>query len=115
MRNRVRLFFFGYRGLNPLYTRLALLDTLPSATAVLFDPSIMAPVYQMVPGKGNFFLEQLAKTGAGETYQIFGQAGLDHGPEWMSAKFTNISTDMPSELTASTNSGGGTAGDDTGA
>lgn len=94
---------------------VALLDTLPSATAVLFDPSIMAPVYQMVPGKGNFFLEQLAKTGAGETYQIFGQAGLDHGPEWMSAKFTNISTDMPSELTASTNSGGGTVGDDTGA
>lgn len=82
---------------------VALLDTLPAGTATLFDPSIMAPVHQMVPGKGNFFLEQLSKTGAGETYQIFGQIGLDHGPEWMSAKFTNISTDLPSELTASTN------------
>ncbi len=77
---------------------VALLDTLPAGTATLFDPSIMAPVHQMVPGKGNFFLEQLARTGAGETYQIFGQIGLDHGPEWMSAKFTNISTDLPSVL-----------------
>lgn len=77
---------------------VALLDTLPAGTATLFDPSIMAPVHQMVPGKGNFFLEQLARTGAGETYQIFGQIGLDHGPEWMSAKFTNISKDLPSVL-----------------
>ena len=84
---------------------VALFDTMPTGTAVLFDPSIMAPVHQMVPGKGNFFLEQLAKTGAGETYQIFGQIGLDHGPEWMSAKFTNISTDLPSKLTATTKPG----------
>jgi len=77
---------------------VALLDSLPAKTAVLFDPAIMAPVYQPVPGKGNFFLEQLSKVGAGETYQIFGQVGLDHGPEWMSAKFTNISADMPSVL-----------------
>lgn len=78
---------------------VSLLDTLPAGTAVLFDPSIMAPVHQMVPNKGNFFLEQLAKTGAGEQYHIFGQIGLDHGPEWMSAKFTNISTDLPSAIT----------------
>lgn len=37
--------------------------------------------------------------------QIFGQIGLDHGPEWMSAKFTNISTDLPSKLTATTKPG----------
>lgn len=83
---------------------VALMDTLPSGTAVLFNPTIMAPVYQPVPGKGNFFLEPISKKGAGETYQIFGQVGLDHGPEWMSAKFTNISTAMPSELTATTTS-----------
>jgi hypothetical protein len=65
---------------------------------VLFNPAIMAPVYQPVPGKGNFFLEELSRVGAGMQYQIFGQVGLDHGPEWMSAKFTNISTDLPSTL-----------------
>ena len=42
---------------------------------------------------------------AGETYQIFGQIGLDHGPEWMSAKFTNISTDLPSKITAAGTTG----------
>ena len=77
---------------------VVLLDSLPAKTAVLFDPAIMSPVYQPVPGKGNFFLEQLAKTGAGETYQIFGQVGLDHGPEWMSAKFTGLSNALPSAL-----------------
>lgn len=77
---------------------VVLLDSLPVSTATLFDPTIMSPVFQPVPGKGNFFLEPLAKTGAGENYQIFGQAGLDHGPEWLSAKFTNISTDLPSAL-----------------
>ena len=77
---------------------VVLLDSLPASTAVLFDPTIMSPVFQPVPGKGNFFLEPLAKTGTGENYQIFGQAGLDHGPEWLSAKFTDISTDLPSEL-----------------
>ena len=42
--------------------------------------------------KHNFFLEPLAKTGAGEKYQLFGQIGLDHGPEWYHGKFTDIST-----------------------
>lgn len=79
---------------------VALLDSLPGQTGVLFNPTIMSPVYQPVPGKGNFFLELLSKTGAGETYQIFGQVGLDHGPEWMSAKFTNISADLPSTISA---------------
>ena len=77
---------------------VVLLDSLPAKTAVLFDPAIMSPVYQPVPKKGNFFLEPLAKTGAGETYQIFGQVGLDHGPEWMSAKFTGLSNALPSAL-----------------
>ena len=77
---------------------VVLLDSLPAKTAVLFDPAIMSPVYQPVPNKGNFFLEPLAKTGAGETYQIFGQVGLDHGPEWMSAKFTGLSNALPSAL-----------------
>lgn len=70
-------------------------DNLPDGTAVLFDPSVMAPVEQLVPGKGNFFMEELAKVGAGTRYQIFGQIGLDCGPEWYSAKITGLSTAMP--------------------
>lgn len=73
------------------------LKYLPAGTIVLFDPFIMAPVEQLVPGKGNFFIEELAKTGAGKKKQIFGQMGLDHGPEWYSAKIENLSTAMPTD------------------
>lgn len=69
---------------------LVLMDTLPAGTAVIFNPAMMHPVYQPVPGKGNFFLEPLAKVGASEKYQIFGQLGLDFGMEYLSAKITGI-------------------------
>lgn len=82
--------------LTPLGTvYLKTLKYLPTGTVALFDPSIMAPVEQLVPGKGNFFLEELAKVGAGTKKQIFGQIGLDHGPEWYSAKITNLSMRNP--------------------
>ena len=71
------------------------LKYLPTGEIALFDPTIMAPVEQLVPGKGNFFIEELAKTGAGTKKQIFGQIGLDHGPEWYSAKIIGLSTAMP--------------------
>ena len=67
-------------------------ECLPSGTALLLNLDVIRPVEQPTPGKGNFFLEQLSKTGAGETYQIFGQIGLDHGPEWYHGKFTGIAT-----------------------
>lgn len=66
-------------------------EFLPEGTALLLNLDVIAPVYQPVPGKGNFFLEPLAKVGAGEKYQLFGQIGLDHGPEWYHGKFTGIS------------------------
>lgn len=65
-------------------------EFLPKGTAFLLNLDVLSPVFQPVPGKGNFFLEKLAKTGAGEKYQLFGQIGLDHGPEWYHAKFTGI-------------------------
>lgn len=73
---------------------LMLGEYLPAGTAMLLNLSVLAPVFQPVPGKGNFFLEPLAKTGAGEKYQLFGQIGLDHGPEWYHGKFTGISTEF---------------------
>ena len=82
--------------LTPLgNVQVADLRYLPAGTAVLFDPRVMGPVEQPVPGKGNFYAEELAKIGAGTKIQIFGQVGLDHGPEWYSAKITDLSTAMP--------------------
>ena len=73
---------------------LMLGECLPAGTALLLDFDVIAPVLQPVPGKGTFFREQLARTGAGEKHQIFGQIGLDHGPEWYHGKFTGISTEF---------------------
>lgn len=65
-------------------------ECLPEGTALLLNLNAIAPVHQPTPGKGNFFLEELSKVGAGTKYQIFGQLGLDYGPEWYHGKFTGI-------------------------
>ncbi|NLI60792.1 MAG: DUF5309 family protein [Clostridiales bacterium] len=67
-------------------------EFLPQGTVMLFNPGVVSPVEQPTPEKGNFFLEELAKVGAGVKYQIFGQIGLDHGSEWYHGKITGIST-----------------------
>ena len=56
---------------------------MPQDTILIADLSVIAPVFQPVPGKGNFFVEELAKTGAADKYQLYGQIGLAHGPAFM--------------------------------
>ena len=65
---------------------------LPEGTAMLLNFDVIAPVEQIVPGKGNFYLQEMAQTGFSTKYSILGQVGLDHGPEWCHGKFTNIKT-----------------------
>lgn len=67
-------------------------EFIPAGTVYLLNLDVLAPIEQPVPGKGNFFLEQLAKTGAGEKYQIFGQIGLDYGAEHLHGKITGLAT-----------------------
>jgi len=64
----------------------------PNGTFGFYNLGICKNVLQPVPGKGNFFYEPLAKTGAAETGEIFGQWGLNYGHEWMHAKITGLST-----------------------
>ena len=71
---------------------LAIGEFIPAGTVLAINPSVIGPIEQPVPVKGNFFLEELAKTGAGTKYQIFGQIGLDHGPEWFHGKITGLNT-----------------------
>lgn len=63
---------------------------MPDGVLLGADISCVRPVEQDVPDKGNFFREPLAKNGASEEYQIFGQIGLDHGPAWKHFKIVNI-------------------------
>ena len=74
--------------------KVGLGEFIPEGVAIIVNPSVVGPVEQPTPGKGNFFLEELAKQGAGTKYQIFGQIGLDHGPEWFHGKITGLSTEF---------------------
>jgi hypothetical protein len=62
----------------------------PSDSLLLSEMAVVAPVFQPVPEKGNLFYEELAKTGAAEEGQIFGQIGLDHGPDFMHGAITGL-------------------------
>ena len=72
---------------------VALNRFMPQGTILAAEMSVIAPVFQPVPEKGNFFYEALAKTGASEDGQIFGQIGLDHGPAFMHGTLTGISAE----------------------
>lgn len=55
----------------------------PQDVLLIVDIAHIAPVFQTVPGKGNVFLEEIAKQGASERYQLYAQAGLAHGPAFL--------------------------------
>jgi hypothetical protein len=65
---------------------------MPTDTLLGCEVSVCSPVYQPVPKKGNFFFEPLSKTGAADAGQIFGQCGLDYGPEFVHFKVTGLAT-----------------------
>jgi hypothetical protein len=65
---------------------------MPNGTAVFAHLSSCRNVLQPVPSKGNFFYETLAKTGAAESGQLFGQWGLDYNHEWVHGKITGLKT-----------------------
>lgn len=54
---------------------------MPQDAIALVQLSACRPVFLTIPGKGNLFLEPLAKTGAKERAQIYGEIGLDYGHE----------------------------------
>jgi len=64
----------------------------PAGTILVADMSVINPVALPVPGKGVLFYEELAKTGASEKGQIYGQLGLDYGPEEFHGTITGLAT-----------------------
>ena len=64
----------------------------PADTVLIADVAHIAPVFQVVPGKGVLFTEELAKTGASEKLQLFGQIGLAHGAGFLHGSITGLQT-----------------------
>ena len=65
---------------------------MPGDSILIADVAHIAPVFQVVPGKGVLFEEELAKVGASDKVQIYGQIGLAHGPAFLHASITGLAT-----------------------
>ena len=64
----------------------------PTSTILLADMNYCSAVFCPVPGKGLLFYEDLAQTAASQKGQIYGQIGLDYGPEEYHGTITGLST-----------------------
>ena len=68
---------------------------MPADSLLIADVAHVAPVFQAVPGKGVLFEEELAKVGASDRVQIYGQIGLAHGPAFLHASITGLQSTAP--------------------
>lgn len=66
---------------------------MPNDAVLIADVAHVAPVFQVVPGKGVLFEEPLAKIGASDRVQIYGQIGLAHGPAFLHGAVTGLKAD----------------------
>lgn len=87
----------GGMNINQIETDFAVLGVVwaphvPADTLLIADMAFCSPVFLPVPGKGVLFYEELSKTGAAEEGQIYGQLGLDYGPEEYHGTITGLAT-----------------------
>lgn len=87
----------GGFNINQIETDFAVLGVIwaphvPTSTLLIADLAYCSPVFLPVPDKGVLFYEELSKVGASERGQIYGQIGLDYGPEEYHGSITGLST-----------------------
>lgn len=61
-------------------------------TLLVADMSVVRPRFFEVPGKGVFFTEQKPSDGSTIKMAIYGEIGLEYGPEGWHGKITNLTT-----------------------
>lgn len=61
---------------------------MPKDKMIVASLEQMAPCFMPIPNKGHFFVEPLAKTGASDKVQIYGEIGLKYGNERTHAVLT---------------------------
>lgn len=68
-----------------------MLDRHVTTTSIyILDLSVIQPVFMQIPGKGHFFLEPLAKSGAADKAQLYGEIGIEYGPQQWHGKIENL-------------------------
>lgn len=69
---------------------------MPADTLAVVSLEECAPHFMEIPGKGHFFAEPLAKTGASDKVQVYGEIGLGYGNERKHGKITGITAESGS-------------------
>lgn len=64
----------------------------PTDEVYAIEMSVCRPRFLPIPGKGHLFLEKLAQTGAAENWQLYGEMGLEYGPELWHGSVTGTAT-----------------------
>lgn len=64
---------------------------MPAGQVALVDLSVCRARFLNIPGKGMLFVEPLGKTGASDKYQLYGEVGLEYGPETYHALISDLS------------------------
>ena len=63
---------------------------MPANQIAILDLSVCAPVFLNIPGKGLLFTEELARVGAARKFQLYGEIGLEYGPETFHALIKDL-------------------------
>jgi len=63
---------------------------IPSGVMMFVSLAELAPRFLEIPGKGHFFVEPLAKVGAADRDQLYGEIGLEYGNERTHAKLLGV-------------------------
>ncbi len=61
-----------------------------SEEVLFLELNVLETNHLPIPGKGFFFMEPLAKSGSYDRHQLYGEAGLEYGPEGWHAKVTQF-------------------------
>ncbi|RBP98463.1 hypothetical protein CRD60_00945 [Bifidobacterium aemilianum] len=67
----------------------------PKDKLIVCSMEQLSPVFLEIPGKGHFFAEPLAKTGASDKVQLYGEIGLEYGNERAHAVLTVAGPQAP--------------------
>ena len=64
---------------------------MPTGQVAIIDLSVCRPRFLEIPGRGLLFAEPLGKVGAAEKWQLYGEIGLEYGPETYHAIIKDLS------------------------
>jgi hypothetical protein len=65
---------------------------MPTDTLLLADVSVCKPRFLTIPDKGHFFLEEKAASGASRKFMLYGEIGLEYGPELWHGEINGLAT-----------------------